>query len=56
MALALFSLIVYARCGYLKWDLQADLSALGLARDELLPSVSALADDILGVPGGSLVC
>lgn len=33
-------------------DLQADLSTLGLARDKLLPSISTLADDILGVPGG----
>ena len=31
--------------------LQADLATLGLASDQLLPSIGALADDILSVPG-----
>ena len=32
-------------------DLQRDLAGLGLAGDELLPRLSALTDDVSGVPG-----
>lgn len=36
-------------------NLQADLAAGGLASDELLPGVGALADDLSGVPAAEIV-
>lgn len=36
-------------------NLQADLAAGGLASDEFLPSISAFADDLSGIPGNIAV-